>query len=68
VSHYRLYALTPDGYAQSVHTIDATDDGEAIELARLRVEHADIELWRGRRKVALVPKDGPAIPSSLISA
>ena len=67
--HYRLYALTPDDLVRTTYNVKATDDGEAIQLARLRLEHADIELWCGRRKVALEPQDGLAIiPSSPVSA
>jgi hypothetical protein len=58
---YRLYAMTRDGHIRSAETIDAESDGEAIHLARLRLEHADIELWCGKRRVAWVPKDGLAV-------
>jgi hypothetical protein len=61
MAHYRLYAMTSDYHIISGHDLDAADDDEAIRLTRLRVEHSEIELWCGKRKVALVRKDGVAV-------
>lgn len=61
---YRLYTLLRDGHTILGDDIEADDDEEAIHLARLRVEHADIELWDDNRWVALVPQDGLAIVPS----
>jgi hypothetical protein len=42
--------------------LESGDDDEAIELVRLSMARVDCELWRGSRKVAIVPKDRrPAI-------
>ena len=68
MAHYRLYALNPDGHIRSGADIEATDDVEAVSLARIRLEHADIELWCGTRWVALVPKDGLAVIPSVRAA
>ena len=64
MASYRLYVLGQDGRIDYGSDIEALEDGEAIELARLRLEHTDIEIWCGTRKVALVPKDGLAVTPS----
>ncbi len=55
---YRIYAMTPDGHIRSAADIEAENDGEAIQLARLRLERADIELWCGARRIARLPREG----------
>ena len=57
MAHYRLYTLRDDGHILGAGDLEASDDGEAIQLARLRLEHRDIDLWCGTRPLALVPKD-----------
>lgn len=56
--HYQLYTLFRDGHMRGGADLYAGDDGEAVELARIRLEHRDLELWQGSKKVAVVPKDG----------
>jgi hypothetical protein len=60
MADYRLLLLAEGGKAQG-SDFEAADDGEAIELARLRLEKADIEIWCGDRKVAFVPRGMPPI-------
>ena len=61
--HYRLYTLNDDGQIRAGADLEAPDDQEAILLARLRLEHCNIELWRDRKKIAVVPRDGLAVLS-----
>ena len=56
--HYRLYTLNNDGHIRAGADLEASDDQEALQLARLRLEHCDLSLWRGTAHIALVPKDG----------
>jgi hypothetical protein len=57
---YRVYCLDAEGRITASDDLDAVDDAGAIELVRLRVEHADCELWCGSRKVALITRVGGA--------
>lgn len=43
-----------------IHHLDfeADDDAEAVELAIIRGEDCDCEIWCGDRKVAAMAKDG----------
>ena len=60
------YIIHEVGGAICGENLDAVEDGEAIELVRLRLEPTDCELWCGTRKVAIVPHSGgtPIFPSS----
>jgi hypothetical protein len=37
--------------------LESDDDDEAIELVRLSLARTDCELWRGSRRIAVIPKD-----------
>lgn len=56
---YRIYAAGRPVSALPIDTFHADDDGEAMQLARIRMEDVDVELWRDDRKVAEVPRTGP---------
>ena len=59
MSIYWLYCLR-DGEISRAIPIEAADDIEAVELARLRLERIDCELWCGSRMVANVAANGAA--------
>jgi hypothetical protein len=61
MAEYRLYSLGRDGHINQGSDIAAEDDEEAIALARLGLERADVEIWRGTRKVALIPQGMPPV-------
>jgi hypothetical protein len=51
---YRLYRLDEAGHIKGVIGFDGPDDDAAIAEA-IRVDHAaNIEIWAGARKVALI--------------
>ena len=58
MASYRLYTLSSKDRVCEGFDLEAESDSEAVHLARLRLEHRNIELWRGTRKIASVPKDG----------
>jgi hypothetical protein len=60
MADYRLYMLNLDGHILRAADLKARDDDEAIARLRARGEPTDIELWCGKRRVALVPRAGGA--------
>jgi hypothetical protein len=59
---YRYVPLKDGVPVEPPIELESGDDDEAIELVRLSMARADCELWRGARKVAIVPRDRkPAI-------
>lgn len=56
MASYRIRAMTREGHVRSAADIEAENDGEAIQLARLRLEHDDIELWVRVARIAGCPK------------
>jgi hypothetical protein len=53
---YRLYFLTPDGRISRAAEIECSDDVEAtLHAEDQRGDHA-IEVWTGKRMVAMIPK------------
>jgi hypothetical protein len=67
---YRAEYVSKDGCREIVDTFRAADDGEAIELLRLRLESVDCDLWCHGRRVAIVPAEGgtPVLLDSLLAA
>jgi hypothetical protein len=67
---YRAEYLSLDGCREIVDTFRAADDGEAIELLRLRLEPVDCDLWCHTRKVATVPAEGglPILSNLLLAS
>jgi hypothetical protein len=61
MADYRLYLMSDDDHIFHAADLTADDDREAIELVRLRQEGSDVELWCGRRKVAMIPRGQPPI-------
>ena len=58
---YRLYTIDRASECFTDRAdFDAGNDEEAVDLARIRIEHCDLEIWCDARKVARVPKDGLA--------
>jgi hypothetical protein len=68
MAEYLLYVLNADGSRELSRDLYAVDDDEALHLARLRQVTADIELWCGERKVALLPRGMPAVMATQESA
>lgn len=52
VAGYRLYCLDGASRVASAEWIDADDDSIAVNLARLRFDGYECEVWQGRRLVA----------------
>jgi hypothetical protein len=48
---YRTYIVGPDGHIHDRVDMLATDDAEAIKLAKQLVDGHDIELWQLDRKI-----------------
>ena len=61
MADYRLYLMSVNGDILQAADIEADDDHEAIHLVRLRQEPNDVELWSGKRRVAVIPRGQPAI-------
>jgi hypothetical protein len=52
---YRLYKLAKDGHLFGMPDIvEAADDDDAIEKAKLRANGRDLELWDLKRRVAVI--------------
>ena len=49
---YEAYLLDADGHIVLAHPIVALSDDDAIASARGLVNHHDVEVWDGARKIA----------------
>jgi hypothetical protein len=55
MAFYRIYSVSKDGRIRAMPIeIDLPNDGEAIKLARSRLNGLDLEVWEGRRQVAVL--------------
>ena len=53
--NYKIYAVSKDGCVKGVPwAIDCRDDREAIERAKVVQNDSDIEVWEGKRRVAVL--------------
>lgn len=60
--YYRLYTLrAADGPFIGADEISATDDVEAVRLARKKADGHAMELWCGKRKVKTFSESEPEI-------
>jgi hypothetical protein len=59
VADYRLYGLDGVDKVASGEWFEADDDEAAIEVAKMRMDGHDCELWQGRRLVAALPARRP---------
>lgn len=56
--HYRIYTLTDDGHIQTSPEIANYDeDREAVEHAKAVQNGSTLEVWEGRRQVAVLKSD-----------
>ena len=56
--HYRIYSVTKSGQIISAPaTIDCDDDRAAIERAEAIKNGSDLEVWEGKRRVAVLNGD-----------
>jgi len=56
--HYRIYSVTKSGHIVSAPTaIDCDDDRAAIERAEAIKNGSDLEVWEGKRRVAVLKGD-----------
>jgi hypothetical protein len=56
--HYRIYALTNDGHIKGVPVaVDYDADREAVEHAKEYLNGSDLEVWEGRRRVAVLKSE-----------
>jgi hypothetical protein len=56
--HYRIYTLTDDGHIQTRPvTADYDEDWAAVVLAKAIQNGSTLEVWEGRRQVAVVKSD-----------
>ena len=56
--HYRIYTLTNDGHIQTTPvTADYDEDREAVEHAKAVQNGSTLEVWEGRRQVAVLKSD-----------
>jgi hypothetical protein len=53
---YYAYRVDNDGHVISRFDIHADDDAQAIEKARLKLAHRDIEIWCLDRKVGVLKR------------
>lgn len=53
VAHYRVYLLDPDGHIKRAVDLDCENDRAAEAQAKQLVDHCDVELWQGGRRIAL---------------
>ena len=58
MADYRLYCLDGAGKFIKAHDIEATDDEEALELARQMKLPVKCELWQHGRMVAVLDPHG----------
>jgi hypothetical protein len=60
---YRVYKLNLAGRIVSGHWIEAENDGQARVKAHEMCDNATpaVELWQGRRRVALLPCEEDAV-------
>lgn len=61
LAHYRACLLDRNGRIARASDMQADDDWQAIELARLMCEPGDVELWCGTRRVAVIAPGQPVI-------
>jgi hypothetical protein len=53
--HYRIYAVTEDGHVKFMPvTIDCDDDQKAIAHAKAIQNGSTLEVWEGKRRVAVL--------------
>jgi hypothetical protein len=57
MARYRLYLLDAASYLIHAADLDAEDDGEALDLVRIRQEPTDVELWCGERMVVRISRE-----------
>jgi hypothetical protein len=55
---YRLYVLTGDGHIERVEEFHASDDGDALMIAKSIKKRVPCELWDHDRLVAKLPAYG----------
>lgn len=52
---YRLYCLTEDGHIERVEEFHASDDVDALMIAKQMEKRVPCELWQRERMVAKLP-------------
>lgn len=52
MAEYRAYILVPDWRIMKPVDLECDDDEAANKGAKQLVDGCDVELWRGRRKIA----------------
>jgi hypothetical protein len=61
MSNYRIYSVTKRGHIESPPVIiDCDDEQAAIERARAIRNGSDLEVWEGKRRVAVLSGDADA--------
>jgi hypothetical protein len=56
--HYRIYAVTNDGHINAAPvTADYDADREAVEHAKAVQNGSTLEIWEGKRRVAVLKSD-----------
>jgi hypothetical protein len=58
--HYRIYKLTNEGHINAMPvTADYDEDREAVEHAKDILNGSDLEVWEGKRRVAVLKSESP---------
>jgi hypothetical protein len=57
MSHDRIYSVTKRGHIESPVIIDCDDEQAAIERAKAIKNGSDLEVWEGKRRVAVLRGD-----------
>jgi hypothetical protein len=56
--YYRIYSVTKDGHIRGVpRAVECDDDRRAIDRAKAILDGLDLEVWEGRRRVAVLKSD-----------
>jgi hypothetical protein len=59
MTYYRLYCVNGGGKIEAAEWIEASNDEDAIMIARARRPTSTCELWDHGRLIAHVPRQGP---------
>ena len=59
MTHYRLYFLDSGGGIRHALDLECDDDEHAIRIVSDHIDGGPMELWQGRRRVALLLDQKP---------
>jgi hypothetical protein len=58
--HYRIYAVCDDGHIKGAPvTGDYDEDRKAVDHAKAIQKGSDLEVWEGKRRVAVLKSESP---------